>query len=203
MAEVDYDVWSMPTARQLGLPERGTLGLSFNLGEPYVSLELSFESNPGEILFAGGGVAGVALAGIMAAVALPAYQDYTIRSQVSEGLNLSAAAKSAVAAAWSDSGAIPRDRAAAGMSAAGADTQGRYVDSVDVDNGVIVIRFGNGARARIAGQTLTLVPYAGSDGRVVWVCGYAAASQGTELIGGPTSATTTVASRYLPSGCRQ
>jgi Tfp pilus assembly major pilin PilA len=203
MAEVDYDLWSMPTARQLGLPERGTLGLSFNLGEPYVSLELTFESNPGEILFAGGGVAGVALAGVMAAIALPAYQDYTIRAQVSEGLNLSAAAKFAVANTWTDTGAIPRDRAAAGMSAAGSDTQGKYVDGVDVDNGVIVIRFGNDANDRISGQTLTLVPYAGSDGVVVWVCGYARELPGTELIAGPTAATTNVASQYLPSACRR
>jgi hypothetical protein len=56
IANVEYDVWSMPTASQLGLPERGTLGFSLNLGEPYLSVEFTFESHPAEALLAGGGV---------------------------------------------------------------------------------------------------------------------------------------------------
>jgi hypothetical protein len=69
---VDYDVWAMPTANQLGLPDRGTLGATVNLGEPYVSLELSYESNPAEILFGGAGFVAAAAA---AAIAMPQMHD--------------------------------------------------------------------------------------------------------------------------------
>jgi hypothetical protein len=84
MTAAEIDIWSMPTAAQLGLPERGTLGFSVNLGEPYLSLELAFESHPAEVLLAGGPGVAVAVAGIMAAVALPAYQDFAQRAQVAE-----------------------------------------------------------------------------------------------------------------------
>lgn len=72
----EFDIWSMPTANQLGLPDRGTLGLALNLGEPYVSLELSYESTPADFIL-GGGAAAVAAAGVAAAIALPALQQHT------------------------------------------------------------------------------------------------------------------------------
>ena len=71
----------------------------------------------------------VAIIGILAAIAIPAYQDYTIRAQVSEGLNLAAAAKAAVAESFLNTGVPPADRTTAGMSANAVDTQGKYVAS--------------------------------------------------------------------------
>ena len=78
----------------------------------------------------------VAIIGILAAIAIPAYQDYTIRAQVSEGMNLAAAAKAAVAEDFLNEGAAPVDRTDAGMTANAADTQGKYVSQVQVDNAV-------------------------------------------------------------------
>jgi Tfp pilus assembly major pilin PilA len=202
LAGVEYDVWSMPTANQLGLPERGTLGASINLGEPYVSFELSYESHPAEFLVGGGGMAAVAAVGIVAAVAIPAYQDYTIRAQVSEGLNLAAAARAAVEASYLANGAAPADRSAAGMSANPADMQGQFVQSVDVVDGEIFIQYGNAANSQIGGRTLVLTPFAGTEGALVWRCGYAASPQSLEAIGGDTNDGTTLAPKYLPSGCR-
>jgi hypothetical protein len=95
MVDVDYDIWSMPTASQLGLPDRGALGASVSLGEPYVAFELSYESHPAELLFGGGGMAAMAVAGIAAAIALPAFQDYTERAQAVEAVSRSAAGNSA------------------------------------------------------------------------------------------------------------
>ena len=69
----------------------------------------------------------VAIIGILAAIAIPAYQDYTIRSQVSEGMSLAAAAKSAVAESFLNNGEAPADRTAAGMTATATDTSGKYV----------------------------------------------------------------------------
>ena len=97
----------------------------------------------------------VAIIGILAAIAIPAYQDYTIRAQVSEGMNLAAAAKAAVAETFLNRGAAPANRTAAGMSANAADTQGKYVSSVEVTNGVILITYGgNEVNAGISGETL-------------------------------------------------
>ncbi len=78
----------------------------------------------------------VAIIGILAAIAIPAYQDYTIRAQVSEGLNLAAAAKAAVAETYLNRVPLRPNRTAAGMSANANDTQGKYVASVGITNGV-------------------------------------------------------------------
>ena len=91
----------------------------------------------------------VAIIGILAAIAIPAYQDYTIRSQVSEGMSLAAAAKSAVAESFLNNGEAPADRTAAGMTATATDTSGKYVLSVGVANGTITITYGNEANAQI------------------------------------------------------
>jgi Tfp pilus assembly major pilin PilA len=197
----EYDVWAMPTANQLGLPERGSLGFAVNLGEPYVSLELSYESHPFELLLGSGGMAAVAGIGVAAAVAIPAYQDYTIRVQVTEGLNLAAAPKAAVVESWTGAGEAPADRAAAGMSPEATDTEGRYVQSIDIADGEILVRYGNQAHPNVAARMLTLTPYATADGGVVWACGYAAPPPDAEAVGAQTRVTT-VEAQYLPSGCR-
>lgn len=91
-SDADYDVWSMPTAGELGLPERGTVGVSLNLGEPYVSLEVTYETQPGELLLGAGGLGSIAAAGVLAAVAIPAYQDYVERARGGAGGSAGAAA---------------------------------------------------------------------------------------------------------------
>lgn len=202
LADVEYDIWAMPTARQLGLPDRSTVGLSLNLGEPLVSLELSYESHPAEMLFGGGGLAAVAAAGIVAAIAVPAYQDYTIRAEVSEGLFISGEAKAAVAETWLNRNVAAANRQAAGMTADPADTEGRYVSGVDIIDGEIFVEFGNDAHQAIAGETLVHTPYRTADGSIVWACGHAPAPPGLAPIGGETRGTT-IDGQYLPSGCRR
>lgn len=86
----------------------------------------------------------VAIIGILAAVALPAYQDYTKRSRVSEGLSLAAGAKTAMAEYYASNNAWPANNAEAGMAAA-ADIKGNSVDSVTVSTasgkGVITVAY--------------------------------------------------------------
>ena len=147
----------------------------------------------------------VFIGGIMAAVAIPAYQDYTIRAQVSEGLSLASAAKTAVAAAFERTGAAPANRPDAGMSAAASDTAGAYVASVGVDRGTILVAFGSGANSAIAGSVLALQPYIASDESVVWRCGEAAAPSGAMAMDAratTSAAATDIDARYLPSACR-
>ena len=149
----------------------------------------------------------VAIIGILAAIAIPAYQDYTIRSQASEGLALAAAAKAAIAERYLNTGASPVDRVEAGMTALPTDTAGKYVVSVAVQQGTILVTYGNEANARLAGSVLAIQPYVSPDDSVSWLCGLA---NPAGLVGavpmppaGPgANGTTTVQPNYLPSACR-
>ncbi len=130
----------------------------------------------------------VAIIGILAAIAIPAYQDYTIRAQVSEGLNLSAGAKAAVSEYYMDRGVFPSDNTVAGLSAANT-IAGNYVDQVTVLAGVITVRYSSSgtqsANAAINGATLLLSPGT-TAGAVNWNC-----SAGTILV-----------DKWLPAACR-
>lgn len=129
----------------------------------------------------------VAIIGILAAIAIPAYQDYTVRSKVSEGLNLASGAKTAVAETWQSSGKMPTSNTAAGLAKPSSIT-GNYVSTVTVDNGgtgKITVAFSK--PPQIANSILVLSPTTGT-GSIKWSCG--------------SSAGTTIASKYLPSNCR-
>jgi Tfp pilus assembly major pilin PilA len=135
-------------------------------------------------------VYGIAIFGILAAIALPAYQDYTIRAQVAEGLGLANPIKESVANAYDASGDWPANLAAAGV---GEVPTGKYVNDIEVTDGTILIHFGNAAHSSIAGHTLSLHPAETDDGPIEWDCGYAAAEDATQ---------TDIAAKYLPTSCR-
>lgn len=127
----------------------------------------------------------VAIIAILAAIALPAYQDYLVRSQVSEGLSLTSGAKSAVAETYANTGEFPETNAAAGLEAADK-IKGKYVDSVDVGTeGAITATFGTGANAKINGKKLVLTP-TDNDGSISWSC----------------VTNTDIDQKYLPTSCR-
>ena len=150
----------------------------------------------------------VAIIGILAAIAIPAYQNYTVRAQVTEGINMGAHAKTRVQESFLNRGQAPVDRLTAGLSGNATDTSGKYVQSVDVSNGALIVMFGLEANAAIAGLTVTMTPYETPGLGVVWRCGAAPVPMGLQLMGtagGGNAATyvaPTVPLQYLPSSCR-
>ena len=128
----------------------------------------------------------VAIIGILAAIAIPAYQDYTIRAQVTEGVNLADGLKTPVADAYNDSGAWGSVNSGSRGIATAASVTGKYTSTVTVANGVVQVAYGNDANAKItavAPPQLTLSPI-DRTGSVEWVCA------------------STLDAKYLPQACR-
>ena len=150
----------------------------------------------------------VAIIGILASMAVTAYQTYTVRGQVAEALNMATGAKAPIVDAYNMSGQPAADRTAAGMTPAATDTQGKYVSEVNVVNGRVDVTFGNDAHQDIFGETISFTPYMTVGGSIVWRCGDAPVPGGAgsaELTGGGITSAhqdPTVDSRYLPSSCR-
>ena len=132
----------------------------------------------------------VAIIGILAAIAIPAYQDYTIRAQVSEGLNLSGGAKAAVSEFTMDRGRFPSDNTTAGIATNPQSINGKYVTQVavgssgSVANGVIEVTYGADAHSVIQNDTLLLSPI-NQGGSIEWVC-----------------SSTDIQPKHLPAACR-
>lgn len=126
----------------------------------------------------------VAIIGILAAIAIPAYQNYTIRSQIAEGLTLTGPLKNAVVVFHGDNGVFPVDNAAAALENADQ-YAGQYVSSISVNGADIEIQYGNQANAAINGELLILTAVV-FDGSVGWSC----ASGGVIL------------DAYLPTSCK-
>ena len=131
----------------------------------------------------------VAIIAILAAIAIPAYQNYLIRTQVSEGMSLADGAKTAMTEFFSNKGGWPSTNASAGLAPAASIT-GTYVSSVNVGTtaGKITVAY-NQPKTNTAIKTSLLVLSAvNNGGSISWTCA--------------TSAGTTIASTYLPQACR-
>lgn len=146
----------------------------------------------------------VAIIGILASLAVSAYQTYTVRAQISEGISMAAGAKAPIVDTYTNDGVAPADRQAAGMPPDAASTRGAYVSAVDIVDGRIDITF-SGPRAHqdIIGRTVSLTPYETAGNTIVWRCGAAPQPAGGDpLNGGGAHEDPTVDERYLPSTCR-
>ncbi|HEZ6335665.1 TPA: pilin [Neisseria meningitidis] len=147
----------------------------------------------------------IAIVGILAAVALPAYQDYTARAQVSEAILLAEGQKSAVTEYYLNHGIWPGDNSSAGV-ASSSTIKGKYVKSVEVKNGVVTATMlSSGVNKEIQGKKLSLWAKR-QDGSVKWFCGQpvtrnannadaVAAATGTD-------AAKKIDTKHLPSTCR-
>ncbi|ENX1589997.1 pilin [Neisseria gonorrhoeae] len=144
----------------------------------------------------------IAIVGILAAVALPAYQDYTARAQVSEAILLAEGQKSAVTEYYLNNGEWPENNTSAGVASA-SDIKGKYVESVTVANGVVTAKMKpSGVNKEIQGKKLSLWAKR-ENGSVKWFCG--------QPVTRDNKANDTVAdaadkdkieTKHLPSTCR-
>ncbi|AKS40842.1 pilin [Wenzhouxiangella marina] len=117
MLDTQVDLSPFPSARSLELADAGTVGLELSYTEQTIELGLAFENHPGDLFYSGGGgMAGIAVAGMLAAIAIPAYQDYTKRAMSSEFLNMAASAKLAIAEFYVSEGRLPNEEEAASFS---------------------------------------------------------------------------------------
>jgi type IV pilus assembly protein PilA len=128
----------------------------------------------------------VAIIAILAAIAIPAYQNYLIRAQVTEGMSLAGGSKAAVWDFDSNTGRFPPNNESAGLPQA-ASIVGNYVTNVNVTGGTVTVTFGSRANTAISApgaNTLVLSPST-TAGAIQWTC-----------------TSSTVSSKYLPSSCR-
>ncbi len=138
----------------------------------------------------------VAIVGILAALAIPSYQDYTVRAKVSEGIIMGGGLKTAVADYFLTQSTFPATNAAMGYTETGTEFAGKYVSSIVVtgtsSTGTMVVTFGSGSDVPsvIQGKQLQLIAtQPTSGGPIVWTCG-------------PVSGEDGVATKYLPADCR-
>jgi len=122
----------------------------------------------------------VAIIGILASIAIPAYQDYTIRAQVAEGIMLVDELKPSIRDYYRDRGVFPTDNADAGVPAP-EHLLGQYVTGVDVVDGAVNVQFGSKAHSQLAGSTLSIRPIyvtANPTSPIAWNCGYSSPPAG-------------------------
>jgi type IV pilus assembly protein PilA len=149
------------------------------------------------------GFAMIAVIGILAAIAIPAYQNYTIRAQVAHALTLADQHKAAVGAALAR-GIEPAslNGGPTGTVAQELPVSGPYEDSINVVRGNVLITFGKSAKLRIQGKKLLLYHLIDQQGDVLWVCGTAIAPQEVDLDRfSQMRAVTDVPTQYLPKSC--
>ena len=123
----------------------------------------------------------VAIIGILAAIAIPAYQDYTIRARVTEGLSLASSAKLAVSETTIANNALPATQAATGYVSPAATTNVASI-TITAATGAVVITY----TAAAAGVVLTLTPTLAANGEVTWACAVTGAAN----------------NKYVPANCR-
>lgn len=126
----------------------------------------------------------VAIIGILALIAMPAYSRYLVRAQVAEGLNLTGPLKVGVADYYEQNGIFPANNAEAALETP-ANYTGSYVTSISVNGAVISILYGNNAHAEINGSSIT-VTASSNLGSMSWTCATAGV----------------ISETYLPSSCR-
>jgi len=131
----------------------------------------------------------IAIIGILAAIAIPAYQNYVIRAQVSEAFSLIDGMKNQIGDVYADEGQITTMNSGFFGIPVASTVSGRYVSQVEVVSGTIIATMSNQANAKVRSLVLSLAPdTTNTTGSIKWSCDSAAG--------------TSIPNDYLPKACR-
>lgn len=185
MLETEVDVAGFPTARDLDLPEQGTVGFGVDYADGRLGATLAFENHPGDLLYAGSGsLGGLAAVSILAAVAVPAYQDYTVRAKLTAAYGATAEFRGLVAGAVAEQGQLPRSEALEEIASAVTLAPGVTEASWQTDPAGLRLWLVGGAG--LADEAELLISPLVDSGRLTgWVC-----------------SSETIEHKHLPSSCR-
>lgn len=165
----DLDVSDFPTARELDLPDKGTIGVRIDYAGDTLGAVITFENHPGDLLYAGaGGMGAIAVVGILAAVAIPAYQDYTVRAKTGEAVLAARQAQAELAAFVAEHGRLPDDEESAAFD---FEIEEKGISEVffHASEGAIIILF-DAASGLGEDAELLLYPEISEDMIVSWRC---------------------------------
>jgi len=181
LVERPVDLFAFPTPREAGLPEYGGISFKIDSSDTRLAMEFSYDNNPGELLFGGGGMAAVATTGILAAIAIPAYNDYTIRARVIEGFSASADQRMALGEFIIANKRLPNSSESKGLP--GIPVTELVTDSAyDEESGTVSIQLA--IKAFGEKNILYLTPQV-KDNMIIWVC------------------SGEMEDKYLPKSCRE
>jgi hypothetical protein len=197
---VEIPIEEMPSAQELNLPKSGAIGLTVDRLSRGLALRVHYENSPAELMGGGGGgaLAMVSTTAILAAIALPAYQDYVVRAETTSALAEAGQAKTEITEQAMSSGEVPESLRLSAQESA-------KIDSVRFDNHVLAITFSGLAPSQLAGKTLAMTPCVDQDTPeliVDWACASAQCGRG-EPLNSDAALMTDIDAKYLPSVCRK
>lgn len=166
IAGVQPNLTAMPLAEDLGLADNGHIGVALNTGKTATSLIFNYEHTPLDYIVGGNTMSNVAIAGILAAVALPAYQDYTVRSRGAEAFLSASQIKFELSNYYAENGAFPTEQNNEQFSIESNSASLYY----DPKANLIRIIYAPGIDDRLTDTELNLIPNVSEDGYIAWVC---------------------------------
>jgi len=161
--QVEIDPFSLPSAKQLSLAQKGSLGLQIDSTQEAVSLEMSFESTPADVLLAAPVMGAFSTAGILSAVAIPAYQDYIFRASLASTQQVASVLKGQVALHYQQAGKFP-DKAKRDEMLLMVTPSAEFRVDVVVDAGEVITTF-----SKRRGQFIKWTPVA-NEQQLEWQC---------------------------------
>jgi Tfp pilus assembly major pilin PilA len=192
LAQIDLDLRNLPSAHELQLKQHSQAGISFDASPQRLSLSLHYDATPVDA-FAGNSSSLVAVStfGVLAAIALPAYQDYQARAEVSTAMAAAQSAKVELSEIYLSDGVMPAKKT--------FESNADY--SIAWEDGLLLIRFSDAHKfVALRGKTLAFAPASEGEGGITFVCGLA--SSEAELFGPSAQEQTTIQSKHLPQACR-
>lgn len=200
LGNTPLDLFQLPTAQQLGLPRHTGLGAELVMNERQLVLEMNYEHSPLEVLFGSNATASVAVAGVLAAVAIPAYQDYTLRSEVATAVAETGYARQALTEYYQQHGQMPDSDAPLSIELSRTLSSGK--GEITVENGAIFLYFNN-TTGPLDNMHLYIVPELDDAGTLHWSCGNAFYDTPYDPLTEPEDLPMTdIPEKLLPSHCR-